>query len=98
MWAWIVKKWASKAVSNILVSALAAVLISGVWYVQGLRLKVAKCKNAAIAAQNYSNLADKVIKADKAETEERIDEISNTDHPCLSFDLSSLRESADEAE
>ena len=87
---WFAKKWASKAASNIMLAILASVLVSGVWYVQGLRIKVAKCKATQVQAERYDQLADRLAQELNKDRDAVIKILESGDNPCLDLRVDEL--------
>lgn len=75
--------WASKTVSNILIGVLAAVLFAGYAYVKNQQTCCRVCK--AQQAQNdlVTDLVDKLSEKYGAERDEIIQQLIDSDDPCL---------------
>ena len=89
--AWLVSRWSSAAASNILVIVLALVAVSGVYYVKGLQVKVAKCHASTAAQERYNVLADRLAVELEKGRDEIISSIENApDNDCIDSSVGEL--------
>lgn len=82
--------WASKAASNWLIAALAAVVVSGVWYIKDLQVKAAACETATETVERYERLADRLALELEKDRDDRIESIAGAQHECLDRTIDSL--------
>jgi len=94
---WLAAKWASKAASNIMLGILALILITGVGYVQQLRVKAAKCEASEYLVDRNEALADRLATELGKDRDEAIEIIENAQSDCLDASVDELLGTADPA-
>jgi len=95
MFAWLAAKWASKAASNILIGIIALIMVTGVGYVQQLRVKVARCEGSAQMSERNERLADRLATELGKDRDEAIEIIEDAQSDCLDASVDELLRAPD---